>query len=58
MTRPLGRRQARLLDMIVTGGQSMIMPAGFLDRRALRRLTERGVLEPALSFPDCWREKR
>ena len=43
--------------MIVSGRQTMIMPASFLDRRALRRLTARGVLEPALSFPDCWRLK-
>jgi len=31
-----------------------VSPNNFLERRACRRLAERGLLMPAIGYPDCW----
>ncbi len=49
----LGPVQLRLL----TRAGRYVMPAGFLERRACRRLERRGLLESAVGLPDVWRKK-
>lgn len=48
----VGPVQARLLDRASRG---WVLPANYLERRALRRLTARGVMAPVPSYPDVWR---
>ena len=48
----IGPVQAKLLDRASRG---WVLPANYLERRALRRLTARGVMAPVPSYPDVWR---
>lgn len=49
----IGPVQIRIITRALSG--RMVMPADFLERRACRRLAARGILVPALGYPDCWR---
>ncbi len=51
--RNIGPVQIRIIARAT--GSRMVMPADFLERRACRRLAARGILVPALGYPDCWR---
>lgn len=49
---------ARQNAMILRGRSSrlgFVRPVGYLDRRALRRLAARGVIVPAVGWPDTWK---
>lgn len=54
MTRPLGPVQVRLLDRATRTQSGNVMPANYLERRALRRLAARGIVPPLPTFPDAW----
>jgi hypothetical protein len=47
--------QIALMIRLFGSPSGMVMPSGFLERRALRRLQARGVLIRSLGYPDCWR---
>lgn len=51
----IGPVQTKLLDRARRG---WVMPANYLERRALRRLTKRGLMAPVPGFPDVWRRAR
>lgn len=51
----VGPVQNRLLRRARQSPARMVKPAGYLERRACRRLEARGFLVPTLGFPDCWR---
>jgi hypothetical protein len=50
----IGQRQYAVLYRARRGKQGNVMPGGFLERRACRRLTARGLMRPLVSFPDVW----
>lgn len=55
MKRPLGPVQRRILDRAAHSTQGNVMPAGYLERRACRRLEARGRLFKRPGLPDVWR---
>lgn len=54
---PLGERQYEVIRRAQMSTLGMVMPAGFLERRACRRLVARGIFVPAIGFPDVWKFK-
>jgi hypothetical protein len=52
---PIGQRQDTVIRRARRSRYSYVMPANYLERRACRRLTARGIMSPALGFPDVWR---
>lgn len=50
----VGERQYAVIFRARRSRLGYVMPGGFLERRALRRLEARGVMKPALGFPDVW----
>jgi hypothetical protein len=54
MSRRIGPVQVRLLGRAARTQSGNVMPAGYLERRALRRLERRGIVAPLPSFPDVW----
>lgn len=53
--RNIGPRQIGMILRALGSPSRMVMPSDFLERRACRRLAQRGVFVPALGYPDCWR---
>jgi hypothetical protein len=51
----LGERQLALIKRAASSRYGYVMPGGYLERRALRRLERRGFAHPALGLPDVWR---
>jgi hypothetical protein len=51
----IGERQYAVLLRARKSKIGAVMPGGFLERRACRRLVQRGIFEPYVSFPDVWR---
>jgi len=51
--RPLGRRQALLVERAHLSRWRRVMPANYLERRALRRLTARGAARFVTGL-GCW----
>ena len=50
----IGKVQARILARARTSMEGNVMPAGYLERRACRRLERRHVLRRRLGLPDVW----
>lgn len=51
----LGPVQSRLLRRAYETGR--VMPANYLERRALRRLQSRGIAHKVWACPDVWEVK-
>lgn len=51
----VGERQYAVLHRARRSRLGAVMPGGYLERRACRRLEARGLLESYVSFPDVWR---
>lgn len=49
----IGTRQAALLRRC--GPLRIITAFNYLDRRALRRLEARGIVRPAIGWPNSWK---
>lgn len=54
----LGARQQEMLRIAGLSRKGFVRPYTFLNRRACRRLQRRGLLVPAVGFPDTWRIPR
>lgn len=54
MTKRTGPVQARILARARTSEHGNVMPAGYLERRACRRLQRRGILRTRLGLPGVW----
>lgn len=50
----VGERQQVVIERARRSKLGAVMPAGFLERRACRRLVARGIMRPMLSYPDVW----
>lgn len=53
--RPIGPVQRRILARAERSVQGNVMPNGYLERRACRRLEDRGRLFKRPGLPDVWR---
>jgi hypothetical protein len=51
----IGWRQTELLNQAARSSVGFVRPWNFLDRRSCHRLAARGLLEPAIGWPDTWR---
>ena len=51
----VGKRQMALIERAHRSRHLLVMPGGYLERRACRRLEARGILSRAVSFPDVWK---
>jgi hypothetical protein len=51
----LGPVQRRLLRRAHKSPLGRVMPANWLERRALRRLAARGIAEKCVGLPEVWR---
>lgn len=54
MLERVGERQYVVLYRARRGRLGHVMPGGYLERRACRRLTARGLLAPLVGYPDVW----
>jgi hypothetical protein len=52
--RMLGPVQARLVGRAGTSTAGNVMPANYLERRALRRMQARGIAATVPGLPDVW----
>ena len=55
MSHLIGPVQRRILDRAKRSPYGNVMPGGFLERRACKRLENRGLLFRRLGLPDVWR---
>lgn len=53
-SQPFGPVQVRVLSRALRGESGYVIPSGYRERRAMRRLTERGFLV-RLGFLDTWK---
>lgn len=51
----IGPVQARVLIRAGESKAGNVMPANYLERRALRRLEARGIVATVAGLPDVWR---
>lgn len=50
----IGKVQERLMSRARTSAEGNVMPAGWYERRALRRLERRGIVRRRLGLRDVW----
>lgn len=51
----LGCVQMRILQRAQMSKVGFVRPSGYLEMRAIRRLVKRGLLVPAIGWPDTWK---
>ena len=51
----MGPVQRRVFTRAGHSPAGNVMPSGYLERRACKRLERRALLKPALGLPDVWR---
>lgn len=56
--RILGPVQTRLARRAATSVVGLVMPAGYLERRALRRMEARGIAATVPGLPDVWKVEK